>query len=277
MLGIPDLIEDVKKAVVFLGRMSTENQPEFVATGCLLSLHDVVHLVTAKHVVVDLETGQLNDSGLRVFYNHKTGGGAMRSLEDVKDKFGVKWIFHSDPNVDIALIPFGIDMTTDDVLTIPPSLFAKRERLFQLYDVFQLSYQPGVPDESRVAPIIRAGTISKINKDGSLYIDSAAFPGNSGSPVFLTPSPIRFDKEGISLGGDPIGGHFVGIVGSYVPYQEIAISVQTKRPRIIFEENTGLSKVWPPSFIEEAAMSEEFRRQIERVLSAETAQETTKT
>jgi hypothetical protein len=32
---------------------------------------------------------------------------------------------------------------------------------------------------------------------------------------------------------------------SYIPYEDIAYSLQTKRPRIVFEENSGLTKVLP--------------------------------
>jgi hypothetical protein len=37
----------------------------------------------------------------------------------------------------------------------------------------------------------------------------------------------------------------IGIVSSYIPYQDAAISPQTKRPRIVFEENSGLTSVVP--------------------------------
>jgi len=43
----------------------------------------------------------------------------------------------------------------------------------------------------------------------------------------------------------------IGIVKSYISFQDIAISQQTKRPRIIFEENSGLASVVPVDFIME--------------------------
>jgi len=42
--------------------------------------------------------------------------------------------------------------------------------------------------------------------------------------VFLKPSPIRLDSQGISIGYDPLGGKFIGIIGEYILYQDIAIS-----------------------------------------------------
>ena len=64
------------------------------------------------------------------------------------------------------------------------------------------------------------------------------FPGNSGGPVVLCPSRIAID------GTSPImKSVLIGIVKSYVPYNDIAVSQQTNRPRIVFEENSGLTSV----------------------------------
>ena len=99
------------------------------------------------------------------------------------------------------------------------------------------------------------------------YGDSGATSlGNSGSPVFLKPSPIRYDDAGtISLGGDKLGGKFIGVIGEYIPYREVAISAQTGRPRIIFEENTGLSKVWSVNYLQEIISSKDFQDQLTKV------------
>jgi hypothetical protein len=41
------------------------------------------------------------------------------------------------------------------------------------------------------------------------------------------------------------------MVRAYEPYQDVAVSVQTKRPRIIFEENSGLTDVIPMDDVED--------------------------
>lgn len=41
----------------------------------------------------------------------------------------------------------------------------------------------------------------------------------------------------------------IGIVKSYIPYIDVAISQQTNRTRITFEENSGLTKVEPVDHI----------------------------
>lgn len=200
------------------------------------------------------------------FFNMKDGSIGSRSISSFKQQKNISWIFHDTENVDIAIIPFPIDHKAEDIKVIPDGLFLDTKRLFELYDIFFLSFQPGIKLENRVTPIIRGGAISLINDDKTFYIDAFAFPGNSGSPVFLKPSPIRFNTGGITLGGDKLGGKFIGIIGEYLPYREVAISAQTGRPRVIFEENTGLSKVWSVSFINEIINSDRFQNQLERLL-----------
>jgi len=259
------LVDEIKKTVVFLGKIDKEGKPYFSATGFLVRVQNICHLVTAKHVIVNMKTGKLQDDGMFVFFNSKDGRITSRSIENIKHKFNLNWIFHKNAEVDVAIIPFGLDLQKDDVKVIPDNLFLLSDRIFELYDVFFLSYQPGIEPQRKILPVIRSGIISIINDDKSFYIDASAFPGNSGSPVFLKPSPIRFDEKGISIGGDPLGGKFVGIIGEYITYREIAISAQTGRPRVIFEENTGLSKVWSVEFIKEIFDSDTFREQLNKI------------
>jgi len=44
----------------------------------------------------------------------------------------------------------------------------------------------------------------------------------------------------------------IGIVKGYVPYLDIAVSKQTGKPRIIFEENSGLAAVHPIDYVDDA-------------------------
>ena len=63
-----------------------------------------------------------------------------------------------------------------------------------------------------------------------------------------------------------MGGKFIGIIGEYLPYQEVAISTKTGRPRVVFEENTGLSRVWSVNFIREIVESNTFKQQLDKVV-----------
>jgi hypothetical protein len=81
----------------------------------------------------------------------------------------------------------------------------------------------------------------------SFLVDAFIFPGNSGSPVILRP-------EITSISGTPPQNvaYLIGIVRSYLPYADLAISPQTHRPRVSFEENSGLAEVLPTDYIDEA-------------------------
>lgn len=262
-----DLIEQIKKTVVFLGYLDEQQRPNFIATGFLVRIANVFHLVTAKHVVVNPKTGKPTGEGLYVFFNLRTGGIGYRKLDDIKRQWDVQWLFHQRHDVDVAMIPFGLNPEQDDVLTIPEELFLSLDRVHELYDIFFLSYQPGLQASNRIVPVIRSGSISLINEDKSLYIDGAAFPGNSGSPVFLKPSPIGFDGRSITIGSDPLGGKFIGVIGAYLPYREVAVSVQTGRPRVVFEENTGLSQVWSTDLVREIMESSAAKKQLQKITS----------
>lgn len=261
-MGMKEILDEIKKTVIFLGGFDAQGKVSFCATGFLIDHEGISYLVTAKHVVMKNNT--LSDANLCVFLNSKNGKSNVRKLSDIKSKFNIDWIFHEQKDVDVAVIPFPLDKDDDDVKTIPENLFLDSKRLFEIYETFFLSYQPGINYEA-VTPIVRTGAISLINSDKTFYIDAFAFPGNSGSPVFLKPSPIRFDEAGISIGGDSLGGKFIGVVGEYLPYQEVAVSIQTGRPRVVFEENTGLSRVWPIEYVLEIFKSQKFREQEERL------------
>ena len=257
----------IKKNIVFLGTIENNN-PTIFATAFLLEIDGITHLLTAKHVVAKqvngILTNEVDDSKLIAFLHDKKGSIIQRPVSEAK-KMGAQWIFHDDSQVDIAIIPFPIDVKSDDIAAIPKNLFLPVEDLHETYDVIFISFQNQISQRNNLLPIFRDGMISIKNKDNTFYIDGSAFPGNSGSPVFLKPSLVRYNKEGgttTTLGGDPLGGKFIGIVGEYETYQEVAISSQTKRPRIIFEENTGLTKIWTINYINEIINSDRFKKQI---------------
>jgi hypothetical protein len=261
------LLDQIRKSVVFIGT-DDPGDAGIIATGFLIMVDQVVHLVTAKHVVADRATGERHDGPLVIHINDRKDGVILQPLEAIRKTYGVDWVFHRRHMADIAMIPFAIDPEQEDVVPIPLDLFADIEDLHELDDVFSLSYQPDI-DAKRVTPFIRSGTIGLINPNRTFYLDAAVFPGNSGSPVFLKPSPIRFAEHGVSIGTDPQGGRFLGLLGEYIPYQETAFSLQTARPRVIFEENTGISLVWSATLIREVAHSKAAREQIARVKGAD--------
>ena len=99
--------------------------------------------------------------------------------------------------------------------------------------------------------IVRQGSIARIRDVYSkpqkgFLLDTFIFPGNSGGPVILKPEIASIQ------GTKPINrSHLVGIVSGYLPYIDVAVSLQTKRARVSFEENSGLAQVVPVDYIDE--------------------------
>jgi len=262
-------IKGHKKNIVVLG-YTNKNVTQFVGTGFLVEIDGILHLITAKHVVTyqgpngEL-TNQFNDKNLYAFYNAKNGKIKSKSIWDIKKLYKVNWLTHSDSLVDIAVLPFSIDSTTDDLRNIPQASFLGTSRLFETYDIYFVSYHPDLMTTDDFNPIFRSGTISRINKDKTIFLDAFAFPGNSGSPVFLKSSPFRFDSKDLNLGSDPLGDKFIGIIGAYIPYDDVAISIQTKKPRVIFQENSGIALIWSIDFINEIINGNKAKEQLKYI------------
>jgi hypothetical protein len=105
--------------------------------------------------------------------------------------------------------------------------------------------------QQRNYAIVRPGAIARVtdlieSATTTLMIDSHIFPGNSGGPVFLEPSLMSI--EGTKSNQK---AYLIGMVKDYIPYTDVAVSVQTQRPRITFEENSGLADVIPVDRINE--------------------------
>ena len=111
--------------------------------------------------------------------------------------------------------------------------------------VFVLGFPLQVVGGVRNFVVVRQGVIARIGDalDGynkTFLVDTFIFPGNSGGPVILRP-------EMVSITGTKSHQNalLIGVVNSFQTYQDIAVSQQTGRPRIIFEENAGLANVVP--------------------------------
>ncbi len=257
--SVYDVLRDVKKSVVFLGKPGPTG-PAVLATGFIIDVGSITHLVTARHVIVNREGKRLDDD-LTVYFNRKKGGVGSRSIDEIRRPLGIDWVMTKDETSDVALIPFGLNQAEDDVLRIPPEIWKPVGQLLETTDLFFLAYQPGTLPAQNVAPVIRAGMVSRLNDDRTFYMDGPAFPGNSGSPVFIRPSPARFLESGTALGQDPLAFGFVGLVGEYVTYQDVAISPQTGRTRVLFEENTGITRVWSTDHMRQLIDSKSFKDQ----------------
>ncbi|QQR77150.1 MAG: trypsin-like peptidase domain-containing protein [Candidatus Moraniibacteriota bacterium] len=258
-----ELISQIKESTVFFGLMRN-NEPVFSGTGFLIQVDDVFYVATAKHVVEN------NYQQMFIFLNNKNFGVNFKPIEEILSQ-GFSWKKHGNNNVDIALLPFPLAPQLDKAKFIPNSLFINDiSEIQELVDLFFLSFQPGINElknDNSINPIIRKGVISRINHDKTFFMDGFAFPGNSGSPVFLLPTPVKIKNNSIQIGG-PVEIKLAGVIGAYVPYRDEAISRQTGEVRAIFTENTGIALVHSTALLQDIIRSDDFQEQHKKLTKA---------
>ncbi|HVW99474.1 MAG TPA: serine protease [Candidatus Babeliaceae bacterium] len=267
------MLDEIKKAVVFIGHDQTHGKrvirqtDSFTGTGFLLNIDNFFYLCTAKHVITELRNDYLLfPGGPRQWAAIRTASGSYKKIyfDEIKKKYSVEWVVHKTKKYDVALLPIELDQKSQEFKLIPPKLFLnqeKQDKPDELVRIFFCSFQPNLEKVKSINPIIRVGHVSRNNRDNTVLIDAQAFPGNSGSPVFIAPELGRLGEGGVQL-GDDIAYKFVGVVSSNVQYMDIATSAQTNAGRILFSENTGLSNVQTYKVIEEIIKSKPFKDQL---------------
>ncbi len=213
------------------------------------------YLVTNRHVVSGREEAVLR-------FNPLPGSPARTyDLNLVSSDGEELWIGHEDPEIDVAVIPVNIALLREDGIQFA-YFHSDRHALFQAEAteagltegdaVYILGFPMGDTGGERNYVIVRGGWIARIRdsiagKAKTFLVDASIFPGNSGGPVVNKP-------EVVSITGTKALGNanLIGIVSGYLPYQDVAYSRQTERPRVIFEENSGLSVVVPIDRVQEA-------------------------
>lgn len=172
------------------------------------------------------------------------------------------YVAHPVDDVDIAVLPlnanfiiknqlafdaFNID-SNDHVMT---SEELREEGADEGSLIHMLGFPMGLVNENSTLPICRLGCIARMSKaqideSYNIMVDIQNFPGNSGSPVVIRP-------ELTSISGTKALKKcvLIGIVHSYLPYEEELINRQTKRVVEIKSENSGLALVHPVEYIRE--------------------------
>ena len=255
--------EDWLKTVVLIEQEAKNEKGQSqiipIGTGFLLrSERGFYYVVTCKHVV--RKKGRLNKEGL--FYRLNTRSFIddpfhRRSINALLEELEVDYFLHPDDRVDIAVFPIKVDVRKDDIKFATFSIFEELENIYPREDVFFIGYPIGTVLSERNQPVVRNGIISRKNEDFRFLIEGASFPGNSGSPVITKSLPYTYNREKKLFNLKEVKqARFIGIIYQQIRYRESAISPQTGNVRVIFEENTGLSKVIPSNFIKDILESE---------------------
>lgn len=194
--------------------------------------------------------------------NAQTNSPAKEWALDLRDdQDSPTWFPHPNSEIDVAVTPVDFNMLTHAGMRV--NIFRSDEHAANIEKMNQVGttegdfvYVMGFPmglvgGENNVV-IVRSGSIARIRDclarvNTEFLIDSFVFPGNSGGPVFM-----KADALTISGTGGTNVPHLIGIVKGYVPYLDVAVSEQTRLPRVIFEENSGLAAVHPIDYVHDA-------------------------
>lgn len=254
---IPDIFLDT---VVALGVPDPNGSIKFTATGFLYGYPVEKNekgiqqywrfMVTNRHVIADA-------TELWVRFNGPMGASPESyPLPIGNSTLATHWTFHPDPDVDVAVLlieaigePLDVNLSFlyGDYLASLEKL--KQGKFSEGNEVFVLGYPMGLAGKEQNYVIVRHGIVARIrdlydSNSKFFLIDSSIFPGNSGGPVFAKPTLYTY-------GETIIHAKLIGMVSTYLAYQEIAVSEQTGLRRMIFEENSGLATVVPIDAIQE--------------------------
>jgi len=220
-----------------------------------------VYLVTNRHVLLDHTAA--SSSPLSVKFNSQSQVPAREFKLSLQDERGrPAWQLHPDLDVDVAVTrlnaqflrnegaKFSFFRSDSDILSREK---AKEIGLSEGDQIFVLGFPMGLVDGIQDYVVVRQGAIARVRDRldsptvKTFLIDSFIFPGSSGSPVVLKPEMLSI--EGTK---PPIQrAYLIGVVQGFIPYVDTAVSLQTRRPRVTFEENSGLAKAVAADYIQE--------------------------
>jgi len=257
-------------AVVTIGYKKDDGSKDWVASGFLIGEYLKgegddkrywVYLATNRHVFEGKKEAFVR-------FNPQEAQPAREYTLRLENEDGTRrWSTNPDPNVDVAVIPINVDLLKNQSIQYfffrSDEDVAERKKLLEIGMtegdfVYILGFPMGLTGGERNFVIVRQGVIARIRDaltgpSQEYILDAFVFPGNSGGPVVSKPERLRItDTKSVSQ------SFLIGMVKSYIPFREVAVSAQTGRPRVVFEENSGLAAVVPIDFVREA-----FKRLLE--------------
>lgn len=249
--------------VVAIGTKNHDETKNWIGTGFLLgrffkkktnSDADAneyhLFLVTNKHVFN-------NKNAIIIRFNSLSNEPARDYDVALLNPAGIK-IWSEHPSEDIAVIYINVSLLKEHNMKF--SYFQSDKHVINTKQmsekgiaegdfIYVLGYPMSLVAPDRQYVIARTGSIARIRdllekRSKDFIVDAFVFPGNSGGPVVSKPEMLKIE------GTKSINEAFlIGIVSSYMPYRDVAVSQQTMLPRVIFEENSGLAIVIPVDYI----------------------------
>jgi Trypsin-like peptidase domain len=216
------------------------------------------YMVTAKHVLKTEAGGYLDK--IRVRANKADGSGVAFGEVPVTDgKGNLNWFDDKeDPNADIAIAEVTLSSEVE-FLTVPVSLFAsdkslKDANVIEGDAVYLVGLMPQFTGENRNYPVVRHGYIALLSdepipmgnniKEKVFALELGSWPGQSGSPVFLSLGGVR--------GGNAFFGEAYSLLGVMLGYVKNGRPFEVSQTNSVLvgdTANVGISYVLPASEI----------------------------
>lgn len=236
------LPEQWKKAIVPIevNKENEKGENTLITVGTGFLVHNdrgIVFVVTCRHVVEHTPQSYIT-------FKIKEAD-AILALPIGSEKF--HFLYHDNPAIDLAIsaIP-SISGATLDYYAIGLDMFMVTDSIYEGENILFLGFPMAIGGE-KATPVCRSGIVAlKKESEYSFLIEGNAFPGNSGSPVFLKQSVFNFRSKSIGKATIP---YLIGIIKQAITYKETGISMQTGHARITFEENAGLARVIPSQYL----------------------------
>lgn len=247
---MPQIPIESLKSVVPIGEFvrkvdDTNALTELVGTGVLISYQGFGFVVTARHVIESLHDPSM-------LLNTKDGKRGYSSTIEIQARFkqvsglDVKWMMPSNPDIDLAVFPFGAIPSAHDQIWMSPRVWADFDEMVEGDMVYFVGYPIQFFTKEHYRPVVRQGCVALKTEDQVYLIDGNVSAGNSGSAVFSRPSnkPTKF----------------LGIVTAY--YTTPAKSNDSK---IKVMENAGLGRVFSITHIKELLNSRPVQEYITEI------------
>lgn len=238
-------------AVVSIENRMPDNSVSWTGTGFLVNrrIDDnriLLFLVSNKHVFKDKKT-------VVIRMTEKNEGKLIDVDIDLSD-----YKTHSFADIAVVLLPGrfvdekNVNFSSFD---IDADAYTSRELMDNGVDegsiVYMLGYPMGLVNVNSKLPLCRLGCIARISEEQlkeehNVLLDIQNFPGNSGSPIVNR-------AENIAIGNSKYLDKcvLIGIIHSYIPYQESLVNQQTQRVVEIRSENSGIALMHPVEYIRE--------------------------
>jgi len=227
--------------VVAIGVKDSRGGQEWVASGFLYGHYPHQNEEGTKEYRVYLVTNRHVLEGLSMAYvrcNPQVNEAARIYDLPLKNESGKPiWYAHPDPEVDVAVVPVNIKLLLEHGMQVnvfrSDEHVATVDRMVELGITegdfaYVLGFPLGLVGGERNVVLVRSGSIARIRDalakaNNEFLVDAFVFPGNSGGPVVSKPEILAI--QGTKSQG---AAHLIGIVKSYVPYRDVAISAQTR-------------------------------------------------